>query len=78
MALIRFAPCMCALLFLLSACNPPPGVEAGARIAPSDQPVRLLPLDELVAQANGGTANDASAAALAARAARLRGRIGAN
>jgi hypothetical protein len=78
MTLDRVSPILCALLLLLTACSVPPGLEAGQRIPPSNQPVQLLPLDELLAQANGGTANDASAAALAARAARLRARSGAN
>ena len=59
-------------LTMLIGCSPPPGSEAGSRIPPSDQPVVLLPLDGLLAQSAGGVADEASAAALAARAARLR------
>jgi hypothetical protein len=61
-------------LVLLAACSPPPDFGAGTRIPPSDQPVELLPLDDLLAQANAGTTDEAAAAALAARAARLRAR----
>lgn len=70
MPLARFVGC--ALFALLTACSPPPGLEAGAPIPPSDQPVELLPLDGLLVQASGGVANDATAAALAERASRLR------
>ncbi len=66
------------LLATLAACSHPPGLEAGPRILPSDQPVELLPLDGLLAQADGGSASDATAAALAARAAGLRARVAAN
>ena len=65
------------VLALLVGCSPPPGSEAGTRIPPSDQPVELLPLDGLLAQSAGGVADEASAAALAARAARLRARVAA-
>jgi hypothetical protein len=77
MPLPRTLLCACGVLWLLAACNAPPGLEAGAVLPPSNQPVELLPLDELLAQANGGAADDASAAALAARAAQLRARVGA-
>lgn len=63
------------LLIMLAACSQPPGLKAGPDIPPSNQPIELLPLDGLLAQANGATANDATAAALAARAARLRARL---
>lgn len=66
------------VLVLLAACSPPPGLEAGARIPASDQPIGLLPLDGLVAQAAAGNANDATANALAARAAALRAKAEAN
>ena len=66
------------VLALLAACSPPPGLEAGARIPPSDQPLDLLPLDGLLAQANGGDASDAAAKALAARAKLLRARAAEN
>jgi hypothetical protein len=69
---------LCGAMAALMGCNAPPGLEAGARIPPSDQPVRLLPLEDVLIGANSGTANDASAAALAARAARLRARAAAN
>ena len=78
MALTRILPSTWGMLVLLAACNPPPGLEAGARIAPSNQPVELRPLDALLAQAQGGVADDASAAALAARAALLKARAAAN
>jgi hypothetical protein len=78
MPLPRTLLCSCGALLLLSACNAPPGLEAGAVLPPSNQPVELLPLGELLAQADSGVANDASAAALAARAAQLRARVGAN
>jgi hypothetical protein len=78
MAQTRISPTVWGLLILVSACSAPPGLEAGARIPPSSQPVNLLPLDALLAQAQGGAASDASAAALAARAARLRAQAGAN
>lgn len=71
---IRLLPLRCAALLLLVACTAPPGLDAGQRIAPSNQPVELLPLDQLLEQAKGGAATDASAAALAARAADLRAR----
>jgi hypothetical protein len=76
MPLPRISLCAFGMLWLLAACNPPPGLEAGAVIPPSNQPVELLPLDELLAQAEGGVADDASAAALAERAAELRARAG--
>lgn len=78
MALTPILPSVCGLLVLLTACTPPPGLEAGARIPPSNQPVELLPLNELLAQAQGGVPVDASAADLAARAARLRARVAGN
>lgn len=78
MAFKQLLPGVCACLLALTACAPLPGTEAGLRIAPSDQPVELLPLDALLAQADAGVANDATAAALAARAARLRAEVGAN
>lgn len=74
MARPQISSTACAFLLVLSACNKPPGVEAGGRITPSDQPVQLLPLDKLLAQAQSGAASDATAAALVARAARLRAR----
>jgi hypothetical protein len=61
-------------LALLIGCSPPPGLEAGNRLPPSDLPVELLPLYDLLAQANAGTTDEAAAAALATRAARLRAR----
>ena len=69
---------LCGVIAALMGCNAPPGSEAGARIAPSGKPVTLLPLEDLLVDANAGTANDASAAALAARAARLRAKAAAN
>lgn len=78
MARNRISPGICATLLVLVACNAPPGSESGSRIPPSNQTIKLLPLDALLAQAKGGTANDASAAALAARAARLRAQAGAH
>ncbi len=71
---------LCGICAVLMGCNPPPGLESGARIPKSDKVVTLLPLDDLLAQANAGTgaATDASAAALAARAARLRARAAAD
>ena len=77
-ALLRHILISGGLLAMVSACSPPPGLEAGNRIASSNQPVILLPLDEILVQAEGGAANDASAAALAARAAQLRARVGAD
>lgn len=58
----------------LGACASFPGLEAGSPLPPSTEPVVLLPLDQLIAQANGGIATDATAAELAARAAALRTR----
>ena len=72
------SPILCAVLLLLTACNAPPALNAGSFIPPSNQPIELLPLDALLAQARSGTANETSAAALAARAARLRARAAAN
>jgi hypothetical protein len=71
---------LCGMCAVLTGCNPPPGLEAGARIPKSDKVVTLLPLDDLLAEANAGAgaATDASAAALAARAAQLRARAAAN
>ena len=66
------------LLVLQMACAPLPGLEAGRRIAPSDQPVVLLPLDEVLAQAGSSVTSPESAAALAARAAALRARTTGN
>ena len=78
MAQPRFSLGMCGLLLALAACNAPPGSEAGPRIPPSDEPLVLLPMDEILAQTSDSKANDTSAAALAARAAKLRARAGAN
>ena len=74
----RPLPMFCVLLVLGSACSAPPGLTAGKRIPPSDQPVALLPLDDVLAQAQGGVTDEAMAADLAARAARLRARAAAN
>lgn len=74
MAHHNFFVCAFGLCLALGACTPFPGLEAGARLPASTDPVVLLPLDELVAQANGGVADDATATDLAARAARLRAR----
>lgn len=65
-------------LVWLAACASFPGLEAGAALPASDAPVELLPLDDLLVQAGAGAANDASAAELAARAARLRARAAAS
>lgn len=72
-------PSLIALGALLwfGACTSFPELEAGSGLPASDAPVHLLPLDELLAQAGGGVANDATAADLAARAARLRARAAA-
>ena len=78
MPLPRLALFHSGLLVLVCACTAPPGLEAGSRIQPSDKPVKLLPLDEVLTQAQGGVASDASSADLAARAARLRARALAN
>ena len=74
---IKLAICACGLCLALGACTTFPGLEAGARLPPSTEPVVLLPLDELVAQAKGGVADDTTAADLAASAARLRARAAA-
>ncbi len=66
--------CAACLLFLMSACTRFPGLEAGAELPISTEPVVLLPLDALLAQANGGRVDDTTAASLAARAAQLRAR----
>ena len=66
------------LLACVGGCSPPPGLESGARIMPSDEPVALLPLEGLVSQSESGAFNDASADELAARAARLRARAAVN
>ena len=66
------------LVGFLAACSPPPVLDAGRRIPQSDEVIRLLPLDELLAQTNGRVADEASAKALAARAARLRARAVSN
>ena len=66
------------LVGFLAACSPPPVLDTGTRIPPSNEVIKLLPLDGLLAQANGGVADEASAKALAARAARLRARAVSN
>ncbi len=78
MALPRLLLCLSCLLPVLAACSTPPGLEAGAPLATSDEPVALLPLDEILAQAEGAVASDETAAALAARAAALRAKASAN
>lgn len=67
----------CAAAVLLGACSSFPGLEAGSAVPASDQEVKLLPLDELLAQAGDDAATDATAAELAARAAQLRARAAA-
>lgn len=74
----RFSPVLCVVLLFLTGCGAPPGLDAGRRIPPSNQPIELLPLNSLLVDANSGILNDATAAALAARAARLRARAAAN
>lgn len=74
MAWPKSTPIACAALMWLGACTSFPGLEAGSVMPASDEEVKLLPLDDLLAQAGGDVANDATAADLAARAARLRAR----
>lgn len=74
----RLSLCAGVVFVMFAACSTPPGLEAGQRIPLSNQTVELLPLDGLLAQASGGAANDATAATLAARAARLRARAAAD
>lgn len=78
MALPKLTLIAVAALVWLGACASFPGLEAGSALPPSDAPVMLLPLDELLAQAGVGAANDSTAADLAARAARLRARANAS
>jgi hypothetical protein len=69
--------CAAGLFILMSACARFPGLEAGAELPISTEPVVLLPLDALLAQANGGSVDETTAADLAARAAQLRARAAA-
>ena len=70
-----------ALFGLMAACAPFPSIDAGADITAA--PPQLIPLAALLAQADGTAATDdttvtalqARQAALAARAARLRGPV---
>lgn len=68
----------CAALVWLGACASFPGLEAGSAVPAPDAEVKLLPLDDLLAQAGDDVANDATAADLAARAAWLRVRAAAS
>lgn len=70
---------MLCLLGLLAGCAMPPALQAGARIPVSGDAVKLLPLEELLAQAGNGVsvgdaADDGRATDLAERAKRLRAR----
>lgn len=78
MARPKLTICSIGLLFALNACTTFPGLEAGANIPVSTEPVVLLPLDQLITQANGGAVDDGTATDLAARAARLRARAAAS
>lgn len=74
----RLLLCAGGVMVMFAACSTPPGLEAGRRIPLSNQTVELLPLDGLLAQANAGAANVATAATLTARAVRLRARAAAD
>lgn len=79
MARQKLVFCAFGLFLALGACTTFPGLESGATLPPSSDPVALLPLDQLIAQADIGVTDDDSAAThLAARAARLRARASAS
>ncbi len=74
MALPKPTLIACAALLWLAACASFPGLESGSALPASGEDVKLLPLDDLLAQAGEDVANDTTAADLAARAAQLRAR----